>query len=251
MPAVLAVSMMVPVVVSIPCYLNIHHGWAHVSPHGWSHLTTVKCHAPTCCWESTPGCPNACLLGWHSASCWLLGCSTSVTSSFTMDKQLFVSMVGPISLLSNVMHPPMVVGPLLHGHSIPSQCASCWLLLWCPNLGTSTLTMGGHMFLPMVGPTWPLPIAMHSFVAVKQLLHGPLFACCAGSQHCGGCCGVHPPLSRHSPWMGTSFSPWLFPLDHCQVPCTHLLLGIHSYMAKCMPTRLAVSILLVAESVSC
>jgi hypothetical protein len=148
MPAVLADSMMVPVVVSIPCYLHIHHGWAHVSPPGWSHLATVKCHAPTCCWESTHGWPNAFLLGWHSASCWLLGCSTSVTSSFTMDKQLFVFMVGPISLLSNAMHPPMDVGPLLHGHPIPSQCASCWLLLWCPNLGTSTLTMGGAHVSP-------------------------------------------------------------------------------------------------------
>jgi hypothetical protein len=85
MPAVLADIMMVVVVVSFLHYLNIHHGWAHVSPPGWSHLATVKCHAPTCCWESTPGWPSACLLGWQSASCWLLGCSTSVTSSFTMD----------------------------------------------------------------------------------------------------------------------------------------------------------------------
>jgi hypothetical protein len=164
-----------------------------------------------------------------------------------MDKQQFVSMVGPISLLSNAMHPPVDVGPLLHGHPILSQCASCWLLLWCPNLGTSAFTLGGHLFLSMVCPTWPLPIAMLSFVAVNPLLHGPLFACCVGCQHDGACCGVHSLLPQHSPWMGTCFSPWLVPPHHCQVPCTHLLLGINSCMAKCMPTRLAVSILLVAR----
>jgi hypothetical protein len=163
-----------------------------------------------------------------------------------MDNHLFVSMVGPISPLSVAMHPPMFVGPLLHCHPTPSQCGSCWLLLWCPTLVTSTLTMDRHLFLSMVGPTWPLPIAMHSFVAVSPFLHGPLLACCTGSQHAVGCCGVSPLVSQHSPWVGTCFSPWLVPPVHCWEPCTHLLLGIHSYMARCMLTRLAVSILLVA-----
>jgi hypothetical protein len=86
---------------------------------------------------------------------------------------------------------------------------------------------------------------MHSLVAGNPLLHGPLHACCVGSQHDGGCCGVPPLVSQHSPWMGTCLSPWLVPPDHCQVPCTHLLLGIHSYMAPCLPALLAVSMMVV------
>jgi hypothetical protein len=137
MPAVLPDSMMVPVVVSIPFYLNFHHGWAPVSHPVWSHLATVKCHAhaPTCCWGSTPGWPNAFLLGWHSASCWLLVCSTSVTSSFTMHN-------------------------LIIHH------------------GQATVCLYGWPHLSMVGPTWPLPTAVPSLVAVKPLLYGPQHACC-------------------------------------------------------------------------
>jgi hypothetical protein len=208
---VLADSMMVPVVVSIPYYLNIHHGWAHVSPPGWSHLATAKCHAPTCCWESTPGWPSAFLLGWHSASCWLLGCSTSVTSSFTMDKQLFVSMVGPMYCLSLYCQMP---------------CTLLWLgstLAWPPHPLTVCL------LLVVVVVSQPWYINTH---------HGGAHV----SPH-----GIHSLLPQHSPWMGTCFSLLLVPPHHCQVPCTHLLLGIHSWMANCMPTRLAVSILLVAR----
>jgi hypothetical protein len=81
------------------------------------------------------------------------------------------------------------------------------------------------MFLTMLGLTYTLPGAMHPHVARDPLLHGYLHAYWVGSQHHVSCWGVPPLVSRHSPWRSTCFSPWLAPPSHCQVPCTHLLMG--------------------------
>jgi hypothetical protein len=137
--------------------------------------------------------------------------------------------------------------PLLHGYMhaywVGSQHpGSCW---GAPPLVPQHPPWKSTCFSKCLAPPTPYQVAMNPPVAVNRLLHGHMHACWVDNHHPVGCWGAPPLVSQHPPWRSTCFSPWLAPSTHYQVPCTHMWLGIHSFMATCLPTGLTTIIMLV------